>query len=244
MTNENMTPVSGNDRVDFSCTPDVSCFNACCRDLNQFLTPYDILRIKKRLGITSTEFLARYCSRHTGPQSGLPIVTLKPGDSRELTCPFLTADGCGIYPHRPSSCRMYPLVRAISRSRETGEVVEQFMVLKEPHCKGFDRGAPIRVEDLVTRQGLKIYNEFNDMLMEIISIKNQLISGPLDLSTGQLFSLACYDLDAFRSHVYEKNILSGLDFHTGELEEAETNDEALLAMGMEAVRQTLLGARR
>ena len=33
----------------FSCHPKVSCFNQCCRDVNIFLTPYDVLRMKKRL---------------------------------------------------------------------------------------------------------------------------------------------------------------------------------------------------
>lgn len=30
----------------FDCQSRVPCFNACCRDLNQFLTPYDIDRLK------------------------------------------------------------------------------------------------------------------------------------------------------------------------------------------------------
>ncbi len=189
----------------------------------------------------STEFLAQYCRRHTGPQSGLPIMTLKPADPNELTCPFLTTAGCRIYRDRPSSCRMYPLVRVISRSRETGEVVEQYMVLKEPHCKGFDQDVVQSVEDWISRQGLEIYNEFNDMLMEIISLKNQCNPGPLDLAASRFFSLACYDLDTFRTHVFEKKILKHLDFSTTELEMARSCDEALLKIGMEAVKQTLFG---
>ena len=239
-----MTPVNRKDRFNFLCDPGVPCFNECCRDLNQFLTPYDILRIKKGLNITSSEFLAHYCSQHTGPQSGLPIVTLKPADPLELTCLFLTGDGCRIYTDRPSSCRMYPLVRTISRSRETGEVTEQYLVLREPHCKGFNQAAVLSVDDWITRQELEIYNEFNDMLMEIISLKNQRIPGPLDPASGRLFFLACYDLDAFRTTVFDRNILNPLDFNAGELETARSCDEALLKIGMEAVRQTLLGTRR
>ena len=44
----------------FSCHPGVSCFNQCCSDVNIFLTPYDVLRLKNRLGISSQEFLDKY----------------------------------------------------------------------------------------------------------------------------------------------------------------------------------------
>ena len=35
----------------FACHPGVPCFNACCGDVNIFLTPYDIIRLKQKLGI-------------------------------------------------------------------------------------------------------------------------------------------------------------------------------------------------
>ncbi len=41
----------------FACNPGVACFNECCRDLNQFLTPYDVLRLKRGLGLSSRQFL-------------------------------------------------------------------------------------------------------------------------------------------------------------------------------------------
>jgi len=48
------------DSFEFSCHPGVKCFNKCCSDVNIVLTPYDVLRMKNRLGITSTEFLDTY----------------------------------------------------------------------------------------------------------------------------------------------------------------------------------------
>ena len=108
----------------------MACFNECCRNLNQFLYPYDILRLKKKLGLTSGEFLERYTTQHIGPESGLPIVTLKTADAERLTCPFVTEKGCRVYSDRPASCRTYPLVRAIARNRGTGRVREHFMLIK------------------------------------------------------------------------------------------------------------------
>ena len=129
-TDDKLIPVSINERFAFHCGRDVSCFNACCRDLNQFLAPYDILQLKNFLGIRSTEFLATYPARHVGPETGLPVITLRPkaGDQRE--CPFVTPAGCGVYPNRPSSCRIYPLARAVSRCRQTGRLTQHFALIR------------------------------------------------------------------------------------------------------------------
>ena len=37
------------DTFQFACHPGVSCFNRCCGDVNIFLSPYDVLRLKTGL---------------------------------------------------------------------------------------------------------------------------------------------------------------------------------------------------
>ena len=49
-----LTPES---KFNFRCHKDISCFNKCCGDLDIFLTPYDIIRIKNSLKITSSQLL-------------------------------------------------------------------------------------------------------------------------------------------------------------------------------------------
>ena len=172
-----LTPLSKQDTFRFECSPNVPCFNECCRDLNQFLTPYDILRLKNHFGLTSGEFLEQYTTQHVGPESGLPVVTLRPKGGHDLICPFVSPGGCTVYDNRPSSCRTYPLVRALSRSRQTGEITEQFMVLQEAHCLGFREHGKQTVRQWIDDQEIAIYNEINDKLMQIISLKNQLMPG-------------------------------------------------------------------
>ena len=48
------------DKFRFACHPGVSCFNRCCHDVNIFLTPYDLLRLKNRLHMSSEEFIAEH----------------------------------------------------------------------------------------------------------------------------------------------------------------------------------------
>jgi len=238
---DNMTPLSMNDRFTFSCSRDVPCFNECCKDLNQFLTPYDILRLKHQFGMSSSLFLERYTSQQTGRETGLPIITLKTDYSKGLACPFVTPSGCSVYKDRPSSCRTYPLMRIASRSRETGDITEQYILLKEPHCLGFKQKRSWTVREWIKDQDIAVYNEMNDLLMEIISLKNRRISGLMDMQSKHAFHMALYDIDTFRSHIFDNNILEEWDLDTKTLDVLKDDNVQLLKMGHKWIKRILLG---
>ena len=220
----------------FDCNPGVTCFNECCRDLNQFLTPYDVLRLKRGLGMSSRQFLDQYTRRHTGPGSGLPVVTLKPGDPKRLTCPLTTPDGCRVYRDRPSSCRTYPLVRVLRRSRENSDVREEYRLLREPHCRGFDAERRQTVHEWTEDQELRPYNAENDRLLELISLKAHLGSKALPPSLAEQVFTALYDLDRLRLQIQD----GGLAGMCAELMEDARGDEvALLRLGVEWVKRLL-----
>ena len=241
MTQAQTFPISPDETFCFDCSPQVDCFNACCRDLTQLLTPYDILRLKTHLGLTSQEFLARYAQAHTGPETGLPIVSLRPAAGPDDPCPFVTSAGCAVYDARPASCRTYPLMRGISRSRETGEVREHFMVLQEPHCRGFVQGRHRTAAQWIEDQGAGIYNFYNDRMLAIIALKNQRHPGPLTLAQAHFFQTALYDLDSFRDQFFEKEVPNGVDFSPEVLEKARHDDLALLELAMSWIGKKLFG---
>ncbi len=234
-----MIPISIDDTFKFSCSAEVPCFNECCRDLNQFLTPYDILCLKNYLGMTSGAFLERYTTQHTGPETGLPVISLKPDDALKLKCPFVTESGCSVYNARPSSCRMYPLARAVSRSRETGKMTEYFALIKEPHCRGFEQETTQTVRQWIENQKIDGYNEMNDLLMEIISLKNHTSPGPLDMKSSHFFHIALYDLDRFRPHIFEKGLLDNFHLDSAILEAVKNDDVELLKLGHRWIKQIL-----
>jgi uncharacterized protein len=39
------------DQFKFSCHKGLACHNTCCRDVNIFLTPYDVLRMRRGTGV-------------------------------------------------------------------------------------------------------------------------------------------------------------------------------------------------
>ena len=81
----------------------------CCHDKLIQVNPYEIARMARNRGISTTEFIERYLSEQ-GPYLRFLDNT---------ACVFLTEQGCGVHPDRPLVCRLYPLGRF--RSAEGNE---------------------------------------------------------------------------------------------------------------------------
>ncbi|MDY7033205.1 MAG: YkgJ family cysteine cluster protein, partial [Thermodesulfobacteriota bacterium] len=96
-------------KFNFGCNKDISCFTSCCSRTSIILTPYDIIRMKNRLGISSGEFLEKYTYTYVDEVNSHPFAVLKVEDDDKGGCPFISSEGCGIYEDRPSNCRYYPI---------------------------------------------------------------------------------------------------------------------------------------
>ena len=239
---DTLIPLSLDETFNFSCNAGVPCFNECCKDVNQFLTPYDVLRLKRHLGISSGEFLEKYTTQHNGPETGLPVVCLKTDPADGFICPFVSLEGCRVYDSRPSSCRTYPLARLLSRSRKTGQVTIRYALIVEPHCQGHSQNCTRSVQKWIVSQGIVPYDAMNDRMMDIISLKNRLLLGPLDLKSRQLFSMACYDLDTFREYLTDNFSHKALSLNAESWELLLEDDEALLKFSMVWLKQTLFSS--
>ncbi|MGK2952105.1 MAG: YkgJ family cysteine cluster protein, partial [Thiobacillus sp.] len=108
--------------LQFRCHRDVKCWNACCSNIDIPLTPYDILRLKKRLDMSSGEFLNQYSVPFEMDKDGMPGVKLKPVEGG-TACLFMTPEGCGVYEDRPTACRYYPV--ALLTMRRSDEYVDR-----------------------------------------------------------------------------------------------------------------------
>lgn len=234
-----LIPLGGKDRFFFSCHPKVSCFNQCCQDLHQVLTPEDMIRLKNHLGLSSGEFLERHTRRYDGPETGLPVVALKPVGQNGLICPFVSPEGCRVYPARPISCRLYPVARVVARSRETGRLTEHYALIREPHCKGFGGESSWSLREWIENQLDVDMLAAGDRMISLISLKNRHKPGPLDFITRRLFHLALYDMDGFREKVFAKSMLAGFPVDEKRMDAARSDDWALLDIGYEWVRKKL-----
>jgi len=224
----------------FGCHPGVACFNQCCRDLNQALMPYDVVRLKQVLGLSSAEFLARYADVRTGPASGLPVASLRFSADADRTCPFVSPAGCGVYDHRPASCRLYPLARMVQRSRSDGTLGVHYALIREAHCRGFETSRHQSVDQWIADQGLAVYLEMNDGLMEFIALKNRLRPGPLAPELQQLVRLAFYDVEQLRSAAMAGELEGVRDSRMAPVPE-DDDDVLWLRWGQRWIQQVLFG---
>ena len=224
----------------FACHPGVPCFTECCRDLNLQLTPYDVVRLKGRLGLSSDEFLDRHTDCGFDENRPLPVVYLRMSPNGRRTCPFVSPQGCLVYEDRPSACRIYPIAMASRLHRIHGSVLENYFVLREDHCLGFEEDRRWQIDEWLNDQGLDEYRRQNDLWMAIIT-HPRLRNDPLPQKQQQMFFIAAYNLDRFRKMVLQSRFLELFQVERNEIEQIGISDTALLDLAFNWIRFSFLG---
>ena len=230
------------DTFRFGCHPGVSCFNKCCSDVNIFLSPYDVVRMKRRLGMTSGDFLDKYALLPVQKDMKTPVVMLRMNDDETKTCPFLTEGGCGIYRDRPWPCRMYPLGLAAQRDTPDGWRGDRFyFLLQEQGCCGFDESHQWTIREWLEDQGIDEYDEWGEAYKELTLHEFFEDGGTLSPEKMHMLFTACYDLDKFREFVFKSTLLQRFDVDEDFAEEMRCDDEALLRFAFLWLRFSLFG---
>lgn len=225
----------------FACHKGVPCFNECCGDVNIFLTPYDIIRLKSNLGISSTEFLKKYTLSPFDQNLKYPVILLQMGNDEKKKCPFVTNEGCSVYPDRPWSCRMYPLGLA-SPGEGSEELDKEFyFLLKEDICQGFKENKRWTVNEWLRGQGITEYNQMGEYFKELTTHKFFRKGEPLPPKKIELFFQACYDIDHFRSFVFDSSFLDRFEVDDKTIEKIKTDDLQLLKFACRWLRFALFG---
>lgn len=230
------------DTFKFACHPGVSCFNKCCGDVNIFLSPYDVLRMKKRLGMTSGDFLDKYTLLPVQKDMTTPVVVLKMKDDEDKTCQFLTENGCGIYSDRPWPCRMYPLGLAAQKDTPDGWRGDRFyFLMQEEVCKGHEEPQECTVRQWLDEQGMDEYDDWGEAFKELTLHPFFEDGGMLSPQKMHMMFTACYDLDKFREFVFESTLLQRFEVDEDFVEDMRRNDEELLRFAFLWLRYSLFG---
>jgi uncharacterized protein len=139
----------------FSCKQCLQCCNAKKIQVN----PYEIARLARNLGISTTAFIARYTV-----ENGSFLQT-----THNKTCLFLGAGGCLVHADRPLVCRLYPLARHVNHKGD-----EWFSELQpETGCRGILKRSG-SIENYLEEQGATPYmlaaNSYLNLLWEMMTI--------------------------------------------------------------------------
>jgi uncharacterized protein len=228
----------------FECHPQIGCFNRCCAALRLILTPYDLLRMKNRLGISSGAFLDTYGEVVLEKGSRFPLVLLKMSEEAGKRCPFVSPAGCSLYKDRPSSCRLYPLGRAARKVYSEKDGREKYFLVREKHCMGFLEEREWTVDEWITGEGLAEYNTMNDLWLEILSFPRNMGGTERELQQKiQMFFMGSYNLDRFRSFVLEGPFRKRFAVKEVLLGALAADDVALLRFSFEWLKFSLYGEK-
>ncbi len=221
-----MTPES---RFKFRCHPGVPCFTECCGKTTIILTPYDILRLKARLGINSGDFLERYTRREEHDKSGLPLVVMDM-PRYHGKCPFVRpVTGCLVYSDRPATCRYYPVGQGIMVTEDGLD--EFYFLVREPHCKGFEAEDEWNVDTWKKDQGADYYDEMNKEWKAMMLRRSSVGKPDISEKEQNLFYMVMYDLDQFRRFVFKSRFLSVFQVDDDTQQRIYEDDLELLRFG-------------
>lgn len=220
----NGSPIfAAHEKFHFSCHAGLPCYNQCCRDVSIFLSPYDVVRIKNRLGLDSGEFLRTYTTRLT-TKGGLFMVQLNMREDDDLKCHFVTPEGCSIYSDRPWSCRMAPI--------DIDDQDEYHFIFNDSHCLGLKEVREWTVETWMDDQGMLIYQELESLLREIPSRLRFTGLPTLDRHIAEMCYMACYDVDRFRKFIFESSFLNEYAVPDEVTARMRTDDVELMKYGL------------
>ncbi len=227
----------------FRCYKGISCFNACCKNADITLTPYDIIRLKQRLGKSSAELLKEHTVPFQMDQDGLPGVKLRTTD--EGACLFMNEEGCSVYEDRPTACRYYPLGNMIRLDTGSKEAHVDYVLIKEDHCKGHEEERELTVHEYLVEQETAQYDEMNKEWQQLMLMKRS--GGPSvgkpPEATLQMYFMCAFDMDRFRRFVLSDNFKATYDLEESTYEVLAKEDISLMQFGNRLMKQVFFGLR-
>jgi Fe-S-cluster containining protein len=239
-----VTPATleGSARIQFQCRKGIACWNACCSNIDISLTPVDIVRLKQRLEMSSTEFLSTYTVPYEMEKDGIAGVKLK-AVVGGTACRFMTDAGCSVYADRPTACRYYPVGLLSMRKQDESVDRQYYAIVREDHCLGHREPRTQTIDEYRAEQGVVEYDELARGWRQLILKKKS--SGPTigkpSKRSLELFFMTCYDVDRFRAFVASEAFAGVFDVPDDELHRALTDDFVLLQFGYRFLRQVLFG---
>ncbi len=233
------------DSFSFRCYPGIGCFNQCCRNLNLFLYPYDVLRLKNGLGISSDRFLDEYVDVVLRKSNYFPEILLRMSEDKENSCIFMTNTGCSIYEHRPDTCRNFPVEQGMIYNAETKKTHPVSFFKPPDFCLGPKEDNPLTPDSWARDQERDVYNKWMIKWMEIKRLFQTDpwgLEGPEGQKAKMAF-MATYNLDSFRDFILNSSFLKRYKIKSIVKTRIRKNDEELLKLGFAWVRFFVWGIK-
>ena len=236
-------PLKRTDTFNFRCHRDLSCFNQCCRNLNLFLYPYDVLRLRKGLSMDSDRFLEAHVDVVLREGNHFPDVLLRMTDNESRTCPFLSNAGCTVYPNRPDTCRTFPVEHGILFKDRPGASETVSFFRPPDFCQGQHENQALTLSQWADDQEAGTYNQMTARWASIKALFQNDPWGPegLNGAKGKMAFMAAYNIDRFRDFVFQSSFLKRYRVKKTLVKKLRASDRELLLFGFEWIRYFVWG---
>lgn len=237
------TKLNDSDTFMFRCHSGLGCFNKCCRNLNLFLYPYDIICLKNKLGITSDEFLDQYSDIVMRPGNFFPAVLLRMSDNQEKTCPFLTLSGCSVYLDRPDACRTFPVEQGVVLNAEEEKTTPVYYFKPPDFCLGQYEKRKMTIKEWALDQNANKHNKMTALWadLKVLFAENPWgAEGPHGKRAKMAF-MSTYNIDSFKSFVFNSSFLKRYKVKSTVLKKIKAQDTELMKFGFQWVKYYIWG---
>jgi len=219
----------------FNCSGKSPCFTSCCQDVTIILTPYDVLRLKNAIKISSDMFIDKYTIILPKSKQLIPMVVLKMNEN-DKRCPFVIhKKGCQVYDNRPWACRMFPL--------DMNDDGTFRLITNSTRCQGLRENNKIRISDWLISQGIPIYDELNYLFSEVT---NPLRAQDFDIDNTKIFQMvfmALYNLDKFKEFIFNSSFLDRFELDDIRIEKIRQHDIDLLKFSFDWIKFGIFGQK-
>ncbi len=231
-------PIGPEQPFTFACHHQLACFNRCCRNLNLFLYPYDVLRLKSNLGITSDQLIDQYVDIVMREGHYFPEVLLRMKDGGEQPCSFLSPEGCRVYADRPHTCRMFPIEQGAQYNADSDQTEPVYFFRPPDFCLGPHEDNQWIIDDYIRDQGADTYYPMTlawAQLRRLFAQNPWGVEGPQGQKAKMAF-MAAYNIDQFRDFIFNSSFFKRYHIPAPQKKKLKISDETLLKFGFEWIK--------
>jgi hypothetical protein len=207
------------------------------------LYPYDVIVLKKFLGISSDQFLDVYVDVVMREGNFFPEVLLKMREDKEKGCVFLSNSGCSVYNCRPHTCRLFPVEQGFISDGHTGNTRFIHFFRPPDFCLGPNENQSFSSSGWIQNQQA---DEYTKMILLWAETKYLFhdnpwgSEGPMG-AKGKMAFMAAYNLDRFREFIFKSSFLNRYQVRPELIQKILSSETELMKFGFSWIRFYMWG---
>ncbi len=176
-------------------------------------------------------------------ESYFPDVLLRMEDNQDKTCPFLTQEGCRVYPDRPDACRTFPLEQGMIFDDESGHGRLVHFFRPPEFCMGQYEKTKWTPKSWEQDQEAEIYHKMTAKwaILKGLFHHNPWGSEGPEGPKARMAFMATYNIDRFREFVFGSSFLKRYKVKSYLIKKMNASDTELLKFGFKWVQFFLWG---